>query len=313
MVELSGRKVLITGASGLMAFPIAVNLARSNEVYAVARFSNPGQREQLDAAGVRTIAFDIAGPDLSPLPKSVDVVFNFAVAPQPTVDSPEARAKVYEVNVAAVGRLASHYRDCEAFVHGSSGSTYAYQGERPLREDDPYGLHTAMETYAASKIGSEFLLRHLSQEYSMPVVVLRIFSLYGPRGGAITQRIDRVAQGLPVSVYPGVKNVYTPIYEDDYVEKAIASAAIARTPAEIINFGGTEPVTIQEYCEMAGELLGKKPIFEPTSVAYPIWADTTRMVERLGPCRIPVREGVRRLVEAGVGARVGARWVYGKT
>lgn len=303
--RLAGRRVLITGASGLFALPLAVQLARTNEVYAVARFSDPGQRRILEAAGARPIPFDLANPDLSPLPRTVDVVFNFAVLGSKDKE-------LYNVNAGAVGRLASRYRNCEAFVQGSTGSLYQYQGERPLREEDPYGLHSSTEAYAASKIAAEFLLRHLSEEYRMPTVILRIFSLYGPRGGAITQRIDQVARGVPVSIYPGVRNVYTPIYEDDYVEKAIAAVAIASAPAEIINFADTEPVTIEEYCDIAGELLGKKPRYVKNSGAWPIWADTTRMVERIGPCRVAVREGVRRIIEAGHEARVGARWVIGE-
>ena len=257
----------------------------------------PSRSDLLEAAGARTIAFDLAEHDLSPLPRSVDVVINYAVLPPNDKDA-------YNVNAGAAGRLARRYRDCEAFVHGSTGSLYAYQGERPLREDDPYGLHSSAEPYAASKIAAEFLLRHLCEDYRMPTVMLRIFSFYGPRGGGVTQRIDQVARGLPVSVYPGVRNVHTPLYEDDYVEKTIAAAGIAKTPAEIINVGGTEPVTTQEYCEMAGELLGRKPIFVENSKAWPIWADTTKMVELLGPNRVSVREGVRRVVEAGQKARV---------
>jgi nucleoside-diphosphate-sugar epimerase len=109
MTQLSGCRVLITGASGLLAFPIAVELAKSNEVYAVARFSNPEQKRLLESAGAHTIAFDFAGHDLSPLPRSVDVVFNFAVlGPKHT--------ELYNVNAGAVGRLASRYRGCRAFV-----------------------------------------------------------------------------------------------------------------------------------------------------------------------------------------------------
>ena len=85
-----------------------------------------------------------------------------------------------------------------------------------------------------------------------------------------------------MSVYPGVRNVHTPLYEDDYVEKTIAAAGIAKVGAEIVNVGGTEAVTTQEYCQMAGEILGKEPIFVENSKAWPIWADTTKMVELLG-------------------------------
>jgi hypothetical protein len=54
--------------------------------------------------------------------------------------------------------------------------------------------------------------------------------------------------------------------------------------------GGTEAVTRQEYCE----ILGKEPKFVENSKAWPIWADTTKMVEMLGPNKVSVREGVRR-------------------
>ena len=291
MSKVSGKRVLVTGASGLVALPVARALAKDNEVFAVARFSDPAQRRLVEAAGAKAVAFDLASEDLSPLPASVDVVINYAVLPPGHKDA-------YKVNAGTTGRLARRYRDCEAFVHGSTGSLYEYQGERPLREDDPYGLHASIENYSASKIAAEFLLRHLSIDYALPVTIVRIFSFYGPRGGAVTQRVDQVARGEPISVYPGVRNVYTPLYEDDYVEKTIAAAGIARVGAEIVNVGGTEAVTTQEYCRIAGERLGREPIFVENSRAWPIWADTTKMVRLLGANKVSVREGIARTIEA---------------
>lgn len=290
MAGMSGKRVLVTGASGLVAFPVAAELAKANEVFALARWSDPEQKRKIEEAGATAVSFDLADKDLSPLP-DVDVVINYAVLPQ---QFPGA----YDVNAGAAGRLARRYRDAEAFVHGGTGSAYEYQGERALREDDPYGLHASIENYAASKIASEFLLRHVSEDYGLPVTIVRIFSFYGPRGGAITQRIDQVASGQPVSVYPGVRNVYTPLYEDDYVEKTIAAAGIAKVGGEVINVGGTEPITIQEYCAIAGEILGKEPVFVQNSKAWPIWGDTTKMARLLGPNKVSMREGIRRVIEA---------------
>ena len=48
---LSGEKILITGATGQVANPIAKALARDNEVWAVARFGNAGAREDLEDVG----------------------------------------------------------------------------------------------------------------------------------------------------------------------------------------------------------------------------------------------------------------------
>jgi nucleoside-diphosphate-sugar epimerase len=305
MSLMSGKRVLVTGASGLVAAPVAIELAKDNEVYAVARYSNPEQKRLMEEAGARAVSFDLAEHDLSPLPKSVDVVINYAVLPP-------IYPQAYEVNAGAAGRLASRYRDCEAFVHGSTGSLYEYQGERPLREDDPYGLHSSAENYAASKIAAEFLIKQLCIEFDMPTVIVRIFSFYGPRGGGVTQRIDQVAQGQPVSVYPGVANTHTPMYEDDYVEKTIQAAGIAKVPAEIVNLGGSEAVTTQEYCEIAGEILGKTPQFVENSKSWPIWGDTTKMEKLLGPTKVSVREGVKRVIESGMDARVAAHHVIGE-
>jgi UDP-glucuronate 4-epimerase len=289
---MKGKRVMVTGASGLVAAPVAMALARDNEVFAVARYSDPAQKRLVEQSGAQAVTFDLANPDLSSLPGDVDVVINYAVLP------PNFGNMAYDVNTGATGRLARKYRNAEAFVHGSTGSLYEYQGERPLTETDPYGLHSAGENYAASKIGAEYLIKHLSEDYELPVTIVRIFSFYGPRGGGVTQRIDQVAQGKPVSVYPGVRNVHTPLYEDDYVEKTIQAAGIAKIGGETVNVGGSEFCTTQEYCIMAGEILGKEPIFVENGKSWPIWADTTRMERLMGKSKVSVREGVRRVLES---------------
>ncbi len=292
MAEIKGKRVLVTGASGLVALPVAVKLAEDNEVFAVARYSDPAQKRLIEEAGATAVSFDLADPDLSPLPAQVDVVINYAVLP------PKFGNLAYEVNTGATGRLARRYRGAEAFVHGSTGSAYEHKGGRLLREDDPYGLHHPVENYAASKIASEFLLRHLSEDYGLPVTIVRIFSFYGPRGGAVTQRIDQVLRGEPVSVYPGEPNLYTPLYEDDYVAKTIGAATIAKVGCETLNVGGSEAATIQEYCRMAGEIVGREPTFVENSASWSIAADVTKMERLLGPSEVSVREGVRRVIES---------------
>jgi len=45
---LTGEKVLITGISGTIATPFARFLARSNEVWGVARFRDPADRARIE-------------------------------------------------------------------------------------------------------------------------------------------------------------------------------------------------------------------------------------------------------------------------
>ena len=54
-------------------------------------------------------------------------------------------------------------------------------------------------------------------------------------------------------------------------------------------------------------MLGKTPVFVENSRSWPIWADTTKMVSLLGPNHVSMREGIRRVIEAGQSARVGGK------
>jgi nucleoside-diphosphate-sugar epimerase len=49
---LSNEKILITGATGKIAFPIARELAKHNEVWGAARFSKLGDQDKLTAVGI---------------------------------------------------------------------------------------------------------------------------------------------------------------------------------------------------------------------------------------------------------------------
>jgi NAD(P)-dependent dehydrogenase (short-subunit alcohol dehydrogenase family) len=53
---LEGRKILITGPAGQIAFPLAKKLAERNEVWGIARFSKPEQRQEVEAAGIKISA-----------------------------------------------------------------------------------------------------------------------------------------------------------------------------------------------------------------------------------------------------------------
>src|SRR3954467_1192433 len=78
---LHREKILITGATGKIGFPLARSLASDNEVWGAARLRNAGDKEQLVDAGVRPIALDMAAGDFSELPDDFTYVFHAAVDP----------------------------------------------------------------------------------------------------------------------------------------------------------------------------------------------------------------------------------------
>jgi len=288
-------QVLVTGATGRIGFPIARELARRHVVYGLARCRGPGDEDRLRQAGIVPIVADAAEYDVGSLPAGLTHVFHGAASIGKDARSDWRRA--FEVNAQFTGRLIAACRGVRGFVVCSSGSTYAYQGRRPLREVDPPGVHLGL--YSLSKIAAEAVARVASVQYGVPVTIIRIFSTYGPLGGAPADRLQRIRLGKEIVLHPDAPNNYHPIYEDDYVRLGIRAMEVSTVPPLVVNWAGSETVSAEEYCHYLAELIGKETrIRYDESAPWPIWPDVTLMHEVLGATQVPWREGMRRMAEA---------------
>ena len=290
---LDSAKVLITGATGKIGFPIARALAERNEVWGAARLRDPADRGRLLDAGIKPVVLDIADPDFSDLPNDFDYVFHAAV------DSGTGDwSRCVETNAHNSGELLHHCRSASGFVFCSTGSIYGYQGRRPLRETDPPGV-PLRPNYSFSKVAAEAVCTWVAHRFDIPVTIIRICSTYGPQGGAPADRLDAMLARKPVRLHPDKPNNYNPIYEDDYVEFGIRAMEVADTPPVVVNWAGSETVSVEEYCTYMGELVGVEPVFEYTPDAHtPLWPDVTRMHEVLGRTKVPWRDGFRHMIAA---------------
>lgn len=303
MGDLTGQRVLVTGASGLMGLPLALALAAENEVLALARFTDATAKAQLGAAGVRTIVHDLGRDSLDLVPPDLDYVFHFGAMVPPA--SEQDRRATFEANAQAIGRLMSHCRRAKGFLHASSGSIYAYQGGRPMREDCPFGIHIGL--YSWSKVVAESVIEFAAREYALPTTMIRICSAYSPRGGMnTTSRIHRLVAGEEILLHPDRPNLFNPLYETDWVEKAIQAVQVGGAPPVIMNFAGSETTSGEEVVAQAAELLGVEPRVRYTDEwIYPLHPDLTRMHELIGRTKVSPREGIRRVIEACYPDRLG--------
>lgn len=290
---LEGQKILITGATGRVAFPIARALAPHNEVWGVARFSQPATRERLEGLGVRSVSLDVSSGDFGLLPEDFTHVFHAAMD-----RGVDGWAKATEMNAQATGRLLFHCRRARGFVFCSTGSIYQYQGQRPLKESDPPGVpHHG--NYSISKVAGEAVATWVARHFEIPLTIIRICSTYGPEGGSPADRLERILRGKVIRLYPDPPNNYNPIYEDDYVALGIRALEVSAIPPVVVNWAGSETVSIEDYCAYIGELVGLEPRFEyDSSVHTPLWPDVTLMHEVLGRTQVHWRDGFRRMIEA---------------
>lgn len=290
---LEGKKILITGATGKIAFPIARALAPSNDVWGVARFTQSETRERLAAAGVRPVPLDVSSVAFESLPEDFTHVFHAAM------DAGLGDwAAAAETNAQATGRLLFHCRRARGFVYCSTGSIYQYQGQRPLKESDPPGV-PQRANYSISKVAGEAVATWVAGHFDIPLTIIRICSTYGPEGGAPADRLELMLKDEPIRLYPDPPNNFNPMYEDDYVDFGIRAMEVAGTPPVVVNWAGSETVSIEDYCTYIGELVGREPTFEYDASAHtPLWPDVTLMHQVLGKTEVHWRDGFRRMIEA---------------
>jgi nucleoside-diphosphate-sugar epimerase len=297
VADLTGAKILMTGTTGQVGFPLAVTLARANEVWAAARFSDPEAKGRHEEAGITTVAVDLAADDLAVLPNDFDYVLNFAVAH----GGPKDFDRDLALNAEASGLLMTHARTAKAFLHCSSTAVYAPAGHQALEETDPLGDNhrVILPTYSLCKIAGEAVVRTAARQLGLPTTIARLNVPYGDNGGWPAFHLEMLLANQPVPVHTDAPSLYNPIHDDDIAAMVPALLDAASVPATIVNWGGNDAVSIEEWCAYLGELTGLDGATVQTDQTLEsVTIDTTRMHELVGTTSVDWRDGFRRMVEA---------------
>lgn len=292
---LKGKKVLITGLTGQVAYPVAVMLAKESDVWGIARFSDPKKKEDLEAAGITCVKVDLAEGDYSGLPDDFDYVLNFAVSFDPSFDV------VFSTIVEGLGLLMSHCRNAKAFFHCSSTGVYQFNDHQEIKETDPLGDNhqVLIPPYSISKAAAEGIARFGAREWNLPTVIARLNVPYGNNGGWPGFHFEMMLAGETVAVHKNKPSEYTPIHEDDIIQTVPKLLEVAGVPATIVNWGGKDRVSIEQWCEYMGKLTGYEPKFNYTDQTLEsVIPDLTKMHELIGETQVDWRDGMRRMLEA---------------
>lgn len=167
-------------------------------------------------------------------------------------------------------------------VYASTSSVYGRyaSGDEalPTRPSSPYGI---------TKLAAEQLCRVYGDEFGVPSVVLRYFSVYGPR-----QRpemgyhlfINAILQGKPIKLTGDGLQVRGNTYIADCVEATVRAAQAL--PGETFNLGGGELVTVLEVFKKLERIIGKPALIErhPPRPGDQLatGADVTKLLRHLG-------------------------------
>ena len=299
---------LVTGAAGFIGSHLCERLLElGHQVIGVDAFTDyyprPVKEANLAALrgqpGFRLVEADLTRAELTGLVGEADFVLHQAGQPGVRPSWGSHFDEYVARNILATQRLLEAARGSKRLrrvVFASSSSVYGQARELPLREES---LPQPYSPYGVTKLAAEHLCRLYHQNFGVPIVALRYFTVYGPR-----QRPD---MGFHRFILAALGDRPIPVYGDGeqtrdftYVADAVEANLLALTApvaGGLFNIGGGSRVSVNEILRTLEEVLGVAVRREgqpeqPGDVRH-TWADTTRARELLGfTPRVSLRTGL---------------------
>lgn len=267
--------ITILGVGGKMGPTLARMAKRAapdKRIIGVARFSQAGLKEQLEAWDIETATCDLLDPAaVDQLEKTRNVVFmagfKFGASGNPgltwamNVHVPAIVAQAFKGSRIAVFSTACVYPFVDV-THGGAPE------DLPL---DPPG------EYANSCVGRERMFEHFGQTQGTPVSIIRLSYAIDLRYGVLHDIAQTVANETPLNIANGHCNV---IWQGDASDIALRSLTLADTPPFTLNLSGPEVMSVRQVAHNLGKRMNKTPVLTGTE-GETAWLVDTSLQQRL--------------------------------
>ena len=307
-------RALVTGVAGFIGSHLAERLLESGAdvigIDGLTDYYDPAlKRSNLEgpgrSEGFRFVEGNLRDVDLARRLAEVDVVYHLAA--QPGVRrSWGSEFEVYlNENLLATQLLFEAAKDSgiERLVFASSSSVYGDAESLPTPET---AIPRPVSPYGVTKLAGEHLGRLYFSRLNVPIVMLRYFTVYGPRQRpdmAFTRFIQAAADREPIEVFGDGEQSRDFTYVDDAVSATIAAASTGR-PGEVYNIAGGSQATVLEIVERLARLVPEEVKVRHLPAVPGDARHTSASIEKaaadLGYApQVDLEEGLRRQVAAG--------------
>ena len=223
---------------------------------------------------------------LEPLLADVDGVFHLAAQPGVRGSLGDTFADYVRDNIVVTQRV---FESVAArglrVVMASTSSVYGNAETYPTRED---ATPRPVSPYGVTKLACEALARTYAECFGLEAVLLRYFTVYGPRQRpdmAFARVIDALLGGKPFTIYGSGEQSRDFTFVDDAVTATIA-AMEAGSSGTTYNVGGGSETTLNDAIGVCEELAGTGlEVISQAAARGDVrrtGADTTRIRTELG-------------------------------
>ena len=261
-------RALVTGCAGFIGSHLTESLLTDGvEVLGIDCFNeNYGRRQKLrnleraqEWEAFEFVPIDLARGDLDDLVAEVEVVFHLAAEPGVRASWGRSFERYVRNNVLATQHLleAARRRPSVRFVYSSSSSIYGQAETLPTHESV---VPAPFSPYGVTKLGGEHLCRLYHANFGVDAVMLRYFSVYGPRQRpdmAFRIFCDSVLAGQPIRVFGDGGQTRDFTFVHDVVKVTKGAATADAVSGRVFNIGGGARVSLNEAIDLLREFAGR--------------------------------------------------------
>ena len=264
-------RILVTGAAGAIGSHLAEGFVRRGNYVRGSDSLTPYYSRlikeinvaEIKNSGVEFVRADLCTDDLTSLLDGIEVVYHFAA--QPGISATTPFSEYVNNNIVATFRLLEAVRqagDLRLFVHISTSSIY---GRRAVGDEMVEPAPTSY--YGVTKLAAEQLALSYYREQWLPVVVLRLFSVYGERerpDKLFHKLISSILNDKPFPLHEGSEHhtrSYTAV--QDIVDGCFRVIEyLDKCMGQIFNLGTDQVITTGEAIRLLETIIGKEAIIK---------------------------------------------------
>ena len=235
-------RVLITGSSGFIGQHLAIKLAqRGHKIVGFDRRLVASSSPR----GIKNLEGEVTREQLKKMSWRPDWIFHCAGggAVGFAETHPEEDFRMNVGTSMEVLAYAREIRPVPRVVFLSSAAVYGNSACKEISESAPT---RPCSSYGFHKLLAEEAFQYYSNRWSIPVVIIRLFSVYGEglKKQIFWDAAKKMGQGLPLFSGSG-KETRDFVHIDDVCRLLLLAPKLARSPATILNCGRGKAVQLQ--------------------------------------------------------------------